>query len=121
MITLEHVALKARNLGQTAAFYSLLGAKTSCHAEGQRLFVEFESAARLIFDAADSAPDTSAVTYLGLELASDSEVDALFERVSKRVQIARDVREQYRHNTGPYGFFVADPTGYALKIFNYHD
>lgn len=121
MPTLEHVALKAHNLTLTEEFYAALGAKTSRHAAGQRLFAEFEQRTRLIFDATDSAPETSAVTYLGVELESDAAVDALFERFSEQFQIARDVREQYRHNTGPYGFFVADPDGYVLKIFKYHD
>lgn len=116
----EHLALKALDLAQTDAFYTLLGAKTSRHAAGQRLFAEFGSGTRLIFDAADSAPNASAVTYIGLELESVQAVDELFARVSASTRISRDAREQYRHDPGPYGFFVSDPDGYVLKVFNYH-
>lgn len=121
MTTLEHVALKVKNLDQTEAFYSALGARTSCHAAGKRLFVEFDVGTRLIFDVVDSPFTTDALTYLGLELDSDDALDALFTRLSERGPIARDVREEYRHATGPYGFFVNDPDGYVLKIFKYHD
>lgn len=121
MPTLEHVALKARDLALTDAFYTALGARTSRHAAGTRLFAEFNTRTHLIFDATDLLPDVSAITYLGLELESDAEVDALIEHLSQQFQIARDVRDQYRHTTGPYGFFVNDPDGYVLKVFKYHD
>lgn len=121
MALLEHVAFKAFDLDSTQAFYKVLGAETSQHAGGERLFVSFGGETRLIFDRAPSAPDTSAVTYLGLELESFGEVDALFTRLSETVAIRRDMREEYRHVTGPYGFFVADPDGYLVKVFNYND
>jgi catechol 2,3-dioxygenase-like lactoylglutathione lyase family enzyme len=117
---LEHVALKASDLTRTRAFYAALGAELSPHAGGGRLFVTFGSSTRLIFDHSDSPPDVSAVTYLGLELASFTEVDALFTALAGRAEIRRDLREEYRQATGPYGFFVADPDGYVIKVFKYH-
>lgn len=119
MAVLEHVAFKAHDLDRTRAFYRLLGAETSLH--GERLFATFASGTRLIFDRSDVRPDVAALTYLGLELDSFDEVDALFTRLSEQVSIGRDVREGYRHATGPYGFFVTDPDGYVLKVFKYHD
>jgi hypothetical protein len=32
----------------------------------------------------------------------------------------RDMREEYRHRQGPYGFIVRDPNGYRIKIFKYN-
>lgn len=119
MAVLEHVAFKARDLDRTQAFYKLLGAETSLR--GERLFATFHGGTRLIFDSATSAPDVRAVTYLGLELDSFAEVDALFTQLSEQTGVQRDLREQYRHATGPYGFFVTDPDGYVLKVFKYHD
>ncbi|KEF34699.1 hypothetical protein RDMS_05615 [Deinococcus sp. RL] len=121
MAVLEHVAFKASDLNRTRAFYDLLGAETSLHRGGQRLFASFGGGTRLIFDHSEQAPDVSALTYLGLELDSFDEVDGLFTRLSEHVRIQRDVREQYRHATGPYGFFVTDPDGYVLKVFKYRD
>lgn len=120
MALLEHVAFRALNLDRTQAFYEALGAQTSRHVAGERLFATFDSGTRLIFDHTTSPPDVSALTYLGLELESFGEVDGLFTRLSELVPIRRDVREQYRHATGPYGFFVADPEGYVVKVFKYH-
>lgn len=120
MALLEHIAFKASDLNQTQAFYELLGAETARHAGGARLFVTFEGRTRLIFDHADLPPDVSAVTYLGIELATLEEVNGLFDRLPKQVAIQRDVREEYRHATGPYGFFVTDPDGYLIKVFKYH-
>ena len=117
---LEHVALKASNLDRTRAFYAALGAELSPHAGGERLFVTFGSGTRLIFDQVDSPPDVSAVTYLGLELDSFAEVDALVTDLTGQAEIRRDMREEHRHATGPYGFFVADPDGYLIKVFKYH-
>lgn len=119
MAVLEHVAFKARDLDRTQAFYELLGVETSLH--GARLFATFHGGTRLIFDRSETAPDVRAVTYLGLELDSFDEVDRLFARISGQTSIQRDMREQYRHATGPYGFFVTDPDGYVLKVFKYHD
>lgn len=119
MAVLEHVAFKASDLDRTQAFYELLGAETSLH--GKRLFATFDGGTRLIFDHSDASPDVRAVTYLGLELDSFDEVDALFARLSGQVSIQRDVREEYRHTTGPYGFFVSDPSGYVIKVFKYRE
>lgn len=119
MAVLEHVAFKARDLDRTQAFYELLGVETSLH--GARLFATFHGGTRLIFDRSETAPDVRAVTYLGLELDSFDEVDRLFARISGQTSIHRDMREQYGHATGPYGFFVTDPDGYVLKVFKYHD
>lgn len=120
MALLEHVAFQARELDRTQAFYELLGAETSRQAGGKRLFVTLDSPTRLIFDHTDSPPDVSAVTYLGIELDSFEEVDTLFTLLSERASIQRDLREEYRHAAGPYGFFVADPDGYVIKVFKYH-
>lgn len=120
MALLEHVAFKALDLDRTQTFYGALGAETSRHVGGTRLFATFDGGTRLIFDQTTSPPDVSALTYLGLELESFGEVDALFARLSELVPIRRDMREHYRHATGPYGFLVADPDGYVLKVFRYH-
>lgn len=119
--TLEHVALKARDLTRTEAFYRQLGGRVSWHAEGQRLFVEFDGGSRLIFDASDALPDTFGVTYLGVELADFRAVDEAFARLAGHSPPHRDVREDYRTATGPYGFFVRDPNGYTVKVFKYHE
>ncbi|EYB69167.1 hypothetical protein DEIPH_ctg011orf0154 [Deinococcus phoenicis] len=120
MALLEHVAFKALDLDRTQAFYESFGAETSRHASGKRLFVTLDGTTRLIFDHTDSPPDVSTVTYLGIELDSFGEVDAMFTRLSERAAIRRDLREEYRHAAGPYGFFVADPDGYVIKVFKYH-
>lgn len=120
MPLLEHVALKVLDLGRTQAFYEALGAEVSCHAGGQRLLVTLGSGTRLIFDRTDTPPVTAALTYLGVELGSFDEVDALFTRLGARSEIRRDMREEYRHATGPYGFLVPDPDGYIVKVFKYN-
>ncbi|MCP2014665.1 catechol 2,3-dioxygenase-like lactoylglutathione lyase family enzyme [Deinococcus sp. HSC-46F16] len=118
MAVLEHVAFRARDLGRTQVFYELLGAETSLR--GERLLATFRGGTRLIFDRSETAPDVAAVTYLGLELDSFDEVDRLLARISEQTSIQHDMREHYRHTTGPYGFFVTDPDGYVLKVFKYH-
>ncbi|BDP43524.1 hypothetical protein DAETH_34930 (plasmid) [Deinococcus aetherius] len=120
MPLLEHVALKALDLGRTQVFYEALGANVSRPAGGQRLFATFDGRTRLIFDQVDFSPDSGALTYLGLELASFDEVDALFTRLATQANIHRDMREEYSHATGPYGFFVLDPDGYVVKVFKYN-
>lgn len=121
MALLEHVAFKAGNLDRTQAFYQALGVATSRPGGGERLFATFDSGTRLIFDHTPSAPDTSAVTYLGLELESFGKVDELFTRLFRQMDIRQDMREEYRHKAGPYGFSVSDPDGYVVKVFNYHE
>lgn len=118
--TLEHIALKALNLDQTQAFYARLGGQTERHGQGQRLFVRLDGGSRLIFDQSDTVyPET--VTYLGLELPDFAAVDASFAEFSGTPALDRDVRETYRHATGPYGFFVRDPSGYVVKVFKYNE
>ncbi|AZI44686.1 VOC family protein (plasmid) [Deinococcus psychrotolerans] len=121
MAALEHVALKALNLERTADFYQALGAVISRHDEGRRLFAEFSSGSRLIFDAVATAPDPSALTYLGLELDSECEVDDLIASLTDQSSGVQDMRQDYRQKTGPYGFFVTDPDGYLIKVFKYHN
>lgn len=118
---LEHVALKAHDLGRTEVFYQRLGAQVSRHAAGRRLFVEFGEGCRLIFDATDTVLDADAVTYLGLELPDFPAVDAAFARFTGSPDLGSDVRDDYRTATGPYGFFVRDPDGYTVKVFKYNE
>lgn len=94
MALLEHVAFKARDLGRTQAFYELLGAETSLR--GERLFATFHGETRLIFDRSETAPDVGALAYLGLELESFEEVDALFARLSEQPTSSAT----YASNTG---------------------
>ncbi len=61
-----------------------------------------------------------AVQYLGLELASFGAVDEMYEHVANYAPTGRDLRETYRHAQGPYGFFIADPNGYLIKVFRYN-
>ena len=118
---LEHVALKASDLGRTELFYQGLGGRTSRHVGGKRLFVELGGGSRLIFDAAQVVPDVGAITYLGLELPDFPAVDAAFARLASSAALGRDIREDYRTATGPYGFFVRDPDGYSVKVFKYNE
>lgn len=120
MAALEHVALRGLDLARTQSFYASLGAETCLQAEGERLTVNFGAGTRLIFDRSHTAPEVSALSYLGLELDSVDEVDDLFVRLSTQTTIHNDLRGKYRDATGPYGFFVADPDGYVLKVFKYH-
>ena len=116
---LEHIALKARDLDLMDVFYSRLGGRTSWPS-WERLLIEFDGGSRLMFDRA-GAVDAGAMTSLGVELADFAAVDASFLRFSDNPALDRDLRETYRHATGPYGFLVRDPSGYMVKVFNYNE
>lgn len=117
---LQHLALKTNDLEATRAFYlELLRLPGRCDAESGHLWVNFDDGFVLRFDRSEDAPKTGAVQYLGLELASFGAVDRMYHLVS-HAPIRRDLRDTYRHAQGPYGFFIADPNGYLVKIFHYH-
>jgi len=85
--------------------------------EAGHIWVNLAEGFVLRFDRVDEAPDPSALAYLGLELENFTAVDERFSRVSPHAPIERDMREEYRHKQGPYGFIVRDPNGYRIKIF----
>ena len=120
MATVEHIALKARDLERTEVFYRLLGGQISRQPGGTRLSVSFGSGSRLLFDQTDALFEVGALSYMGIELDNFPEVDALLERLKSTVSIGRDLRDEFREATGPYGFFVTDPDGYPVKVFKYH-
>lgn len=120
MPKLEHVALGALDLGQTRAFYEKLGGAASFQGE-KRLTVVFGDGCRLIFDLVNALPGAGAVTYLGLELPEFGEVDAAFARFAGCANMGRDMRADYAKASGPYGFFVRDPSGYPVKVFKYNE
>ena len=121
MTRLQHIALKTDDLEATRVFYlELLGLSGRCDAESGHLWVNFDDGFVLRFDRSEDAPNAGAVQYLGLELASFEAVDRMYERLAAHVSVRRDLRETYRQAQGPYGFFVADPNGYLIKIFRYH-
>jgi len=108
---MQHIALKTNCLEATRAFYAeVLGlpkvqAKLGPATSGST----WPRASYYGFDRTDEAPDPSALVYLGLELESFTAVDERFARVSLHTPIERDLREEYRHRQGPYGFMVRDP------------
>ena len=122
MITrLQHLALKTADLGATHVFYTeLLELSGRCDAESGHLWVNFDDGFVLRFDRSEDAPNASAVQYLGLELASFGAVDKMYEHVANCAPTGRDLRETYRHAQGPYGFLIADPNGYLVKVFRYN-
>ncbi len=121
MTRLQHLALKTNDLRATRAFYlELLRLPGRYDAESGHLWVNFDDGFVLRFDRSEDAPTAGAVQYLGLELASFEAVEWTHDHLAARVPVHRDLRETYRHAEGPYGFFVADPNGYLVKIFRYH-
>ena len=121
MTRLQHLALKTANFGATHVFYTeLLGLSGRCDAKSGHLWLTFGDGFVLRFDRSEDAPNASAVQYLGLELESFGAVDRMYERLAAQVSVYRDLRETYRHAQGPYGFLVADPNGYLIKVFRYH-
>ena len=118
---LQHLALKTNDLVATHVFYlELLRLPGRCDAESGHLWVNFNDGFVLRFDRSEDTPKTGAVQYLGLELASFEAVDRMHKHLAHRMSIHRDLRETYRYAQGPYGFFVADPNGYLIKVFRYH-
>ncbi len=118
---LQHLALKTNNLEATYVFYTeLLRLPGRCDAKSGHLWVNFDDGFMLRFDRSEDVPNTGAVQYLGLELASFGAVDKMYEHVANYAPTGRDLRETYRHAQGPYGFFIADPNGYLIKVFRYN-
>ena len=122
MPRLQHIALKTEDLERTRAFYKdVLGLEEANYdADIGRLWLSLEDGFTLIFDRTEEEVIAWGLTYLGLELSDFAAVDAIFERVSSHTSIEKDIREQYRHAQGPYGFFVRDPNGYRIKVFKYN-
>lgn len=121
MTRLQHLALKANELEATRAFYlELLELPGRFEAESGHLWINFRDGFVLRFDRTDEVVNPGAVRYLGLELGSFEAVDRMHSHLTPRVSIARDLREAYRDARGPYGFFVADPNGYLIKVFRYN-
>ena len=85
-----------------------------------RLWLSLEDGFTLIFDRTEEEVIDTSLTYLGLELSDFAAVDEMLERVSSYASLEKDMRAQYRREQGPYGFFVRDPNGYRIKVFNYH-
>ena len=122
MARLQHIALRTNDLGRTRAFYKdVLGLEeANFDPDGGRLWLSLEDGFTLIFDRSDEVPSASSITYLGLELADFAAVDEMYGRLGARASMGRDMRELYRHEQGPYGFFVEDPNGYVIKVFKYN-
>jgi extradiol dioxygenase family protein len=121
MTRLQHLALKTNELAATRTFYlERLELPGRFEAESGHLWVTFEDGFVLRFDRTDEVVDPAAVQYLGLELGSFEDVDRMHARLTRHVRIERDLRARYRDARGPYGFFVADPSGYLVKIFRYN-
>lgn len=121
MARLQHISLRTNDLERTRAFYKMLSLEeANFDADIGRLWLSLEGDFTLIFDRSDEALEPFTVQYLGLELASFEAVDEMFEQLSSSVDIGRDMRELYRHEQGPYGFFIKDPNGYVIKVFKYN-
>ncbi len=121
MPRIQHVALRTNDLEHTRAFYKLLGLEGDLNPKVGRLWLNFADGFTLIFDYSDKESEPGTLTYLGLELASFEAVDRMFEKLTPKISIGRDLREAYRNAQGPYGFFVEDPNGYTLKVFKYNE
>ena len=119
---LQHIALKTEDLELIRAFYKdVLGLEeANYNADIGRLWLSLEDGFTLIFDRTEEEMTDSSLTYLGLELPDFAAVDAMFKQVSAHASVEKDMREQYRHAQGPYGFFVRDPNGYRIKVFKYN-
>lgn len=119
---MQHIALKTNRLEATRAFYAeVLGLpEVRVNLEAGHIWVNLAEGFVLRFDRTNEAPDPSALVYLGLELENFTAVDERFSRVSLHAPIERDLREEYRHRQGPYGFIVRDPNGYRIKVFKYN-
>ena len=121
MARLQHIALRTNDLERTRAFYKLLGLEEANYdADIGRLWLSLEDDFTLIFHRTDEALAPFTIQYLGLELADFGAVDEMYERVEARAKMGRDMRELYRDEQGPYGFFVEDPNGYVVKVFKYN-
>ena len=121
MARLQHIALRTNDLERTRAFYKLFGLEeANFDPDGGRLWLSLADGFTLIFDRSDEVPSASSITYLGLELVDFEAVDEMYERVEARAKMGRDMRELYRDEQGPYGFFVEDPNGYVIKVFKYN-
>ncbi len=119
---MQHIALRTNRFEASIAFYAeVLGlSDIRVNLETGHLWVNLAEGFVLRFDHVDEAPDPSALVYLGLELENFAAVDERFSRVSLHTSIERDLREEYRHKQGPYGFIVRDPNGYRIKVFKYN-
>ena len=122
MVRLQHIALKTNHLEKTRTFYKdVLGLEEANYdSEVGRLWLSLEDGFTLIFDRSDETLSAATVKYLGLELPDFQTVDRMYERLAPQVEMGRDMRELYRHERGPYGFFVEDPNGYTIKVFKYN-
>lgn len=122
MPRLQHIALKTSRLEATRDFYrdtlGLLDVRYD--GEGGTVWVNFPDGFVLRFDRTSVLPDPGALTYLGLELENFAQVDSMYQKLSASLPIERDLRENYRHRQGPYGFILRDPNGYAIKVFKYN-
>lgn len=118
----QHLALLSSDLGRTRAFYAdLLGLDIATFSpqEGM-LALRLEEGFILRFHRTEEPFSSASVAYLGLELSSFKAVDELLEQLSKAIPIERNVRERFRRDTGPYGFFIRDPDGYRIKVFSHN-
>ncbi len=116
----QHLALKSRELAATGRFYhGLLGLEVAGLREQALIAFRLEDGFVLRFDFTEEAFTPAGLSYFGLELPSFADVDAWFERLKDRAPVVRDLRPNYTHRPGPYGFLLRDPDGYVVKLFKY--
>lgn len=120
----QHIALFANNLEMVLRFHQEhLGLEVANYSpeEGVLAFQLHENFV-LRYERSEQPVATDSVRFIGLELPSFEDVDNKFDQMQGRgVEVLSDMREAFRTSRGPYGFVVADPTGWRFKIFKYNE
>lgn len=125
--TVDHLHLKCNDLENTRAFYKqfLDVNELHYHDEEQLSVLSIDRNQFVIqFQQADQTVENTGnhLGFIGLELESFHEVDQMIKTAEEQYPelLGKDMRDQFRNEKGPYGFFIEDPTGYTLKIFKYN-
>jgi catechol 2,3-dioxygenase-like lactoylglutathione lyase family enzyme len=116
----QHIALMTSHLAATYTFYvDLLGLHPANYDPARGLLaLGLDEGFVLRFEAGEIVlPDS--IRFIGVELDSFDAVDRLHARLAPQVEILTDLRLQFTTAPGPYGFIIADPNGYRMKLFRY--
>jgi catechol 2,3-dioxygenase-like lactoylglutathione lyase family enzyme len=116
----QHIALMTIRLDATYTFYvDLLGMQPVNYDPAHGLLaLSLDEGFVLRFEAGPAVASAS-IRFIGIELDSFDAVDRLHARLAPQVEIITDLRPQFTATPGPYGFIIADPNGYRIKLFRY--
>ncbi|OAN46106.1 hypothetical protein A6A03_13265 [Chloroflexus islandicus] len=120
VVRCQHICLLTDRLRETRDFYAnTLGLTPAYYDETVGVLAITLADGFVLRFEAKGPPEPDGIRFIGLELSSFEAVDDLYEELARRILIVEDLRARYATAKGPYGFIIADPNGYRLKLFKY--